>query len=115
MFLLIELSAIESIDKKTAYLHEGMEKVLTQNNIDFTINRVGSMISVHFGKEPVTDFASAATSANLGTFNKFFHGMLENGIYIAPSAYETWFISDALSYDDLDKTIETVDKVSKTL
>ena len=41
--------------------------------------------------------------------------MLENGIYIAPSAYETWFISDALSYDDLDKTIETVDKVSKTL
>lgn len=105
----------ESIDKKTAYLHEGMEKVLTQNNIDFTINRVGSMISVHFGKEPVTDFTSAATSANLGTFNKFFHGMLENGIYIAPSAYETWFISDALSYEDLDKTIETVDKVSKTL
>ena len=105
----------ESIDKKTAYLHEGMEKVLTNNNIEFTINRVGSMISVHFGKEPVTDFASAATSANLGTFNKFFHGMLENGIYIAPSAYETWFISDALSYDDLDKTIETVDKVSKTL
>ncbi|PRX42933.1 glutamate-1-semialdehyde 2,1-aminomutase [Salegentibacter salegens] len=105
----------ESIDKKTAYLHEGMEKVLTQNNIDFTINRIGSMISVHFGKEPVTDFASAATSANLGTFNKFFHGMLENGIYIAPSAYETWFISDALSYDDLDTTIEAVNKVAKTL
>lgn len=105
----------ESIDKKTAYLHERMEKVLLQNNIDFSINRVGSMISVHFGKEPVTDFASAAESANLGTFNKFFHGMLENGVYIAPSAFETWFISDALSYDDLDKTIETVDKVSKTL
>ncbi|WP_037316726.1 glutamate-1-semialdehyde 2,1-aminomutase [Salegentibacter sp. Hel_I_6] len=105
----------ESIDKKTAYLHEGMEKVLAQNNIEFTINRVGSMISVHFGKEPVTDFASAATSANLGTFNKFFHGMLENGIYIAPSAYETWFISDALSYKDLDATIEAVNKVAKTL
>ncbi|MBE7641743.1 glutamate-1-semialdehyde 2,1-aminomutase [Salegentibacter sp. BLCTC] len=105
----------ESIDKKTAYLHEGMEKVLLQNNIDFSINRVGSMISVHFGKEPVTDFASAAESANLGTFNKFFHGMLENGVYIAPSAFETWFISDALSYDDLNKTIETVDKVSKML
>jgi glutamate-1-semialdehyde 2,1-aminomutase len=105
----------ESIDKKTAYLHEGMEKVLKQNEIDFTINRYGSMISVHFGLDAVTDFASAAKSANLGTFNKFFHGMLENGIYIAPSAYETWFISDALSYEDLDRTIEVVDKVAKTL
>lgn len=105
----------ESIDKKTAYLHEGMEKVLKQNEIDFTINRYGSMISVHFGLDAVTDFASAAKSANLGTFNKFFHGMLENGIYIAPSAYETWFISDALSYEDLDRTIEVVDKVVKTL
>lgn len=104
-----------SIDKKTAYLHEGMEKVLKENKIDFTINRYGSMISVHFGLDAVTDFASAAKSANLGTFNKFFHGMLENGIYIAPSAYETWFISDALSYEDLDRTIEVVDKVAKTL
>ncbi|QYA24303.1 glutamate-1-semialdehyde 2,1-aminomutase [Gramella sp. MT6] len=103
----------ESIDKKTEYLHKGMDKVLSQNNVDYTINREGSMISVHFGKEPVTDFDSAAKSANLGLFNKFFHGMLENGIYIAPSAFETWFISDALSYEDLDKTIEAVDKVTK--
>ncbi|PTX44386.1 glutamate-1-semialdehyde 2,1-aminomutase [Christiangramia gaetbulicola] len=103
----------ESIEKKTEYLHKGMDKVLTQNNVDFTINREGSMISVHFGKEPVTDFDSAAKSANLGLFNKFFHGMLENGIYIAPSAFETWFLSDALSYEDLDKTIAAVDKVTK--
>ena len=105
----------ESIEKKTEYLHKGMDKVLTENGIDFTINRYGSMISVHFGKEPVTDFASSAKSANLGIFNKFFHGLLENGIYIAPSAYETWFISEALTYEDLDKTIATVDKVAKTL
>ncbi|WP_300437854.1 glutamate-1-semialdehyde 2,1-aminomutase [Christiangramia sp.] len=104
----------ESLEKKTEYLHKGMEEVLQANNIDFTINRIGSMISVHFGKEPVNDFASAAKSANLGFFNKFFHGMLENGIYIAPSAYETWFISDALSYEDLDNTIEAVDKVART-
>ncbi|WP_026933486.1 glutamate-1-semialdehyde 2,1-aminomutase [Christiangramia echinicola] len=103
----------ESLEKKTEYLHKGMEKVLTANNVDFTINRLGSMISVHFGKDPVTDFDSAAKSANLGLFNKFFHGMLENGIYIAPSAYETWFISEALSYEDLDKTIEAVDKVTR--
>lgn len=106
-------NVFESLEKKTKYLHEGMEKVLAENKIDFTINRMGSMISVHFGKEPVTDFESAARSANLGLFNKFFHGLLENGIYIAPSAYETWFISEALSYEDLDKTIEAVDKVTK--
>ena len=105
----------ESLEKKTEYLHKGMDEVLTKNNVDFTINRVGSMISVHFGKDPVTDFDSAAKSANLGLFNKFFHGMLENGIYIAPSAYETWFISEALSYKDLDDTIAAVDKVSKDL
>ncbi|SDR76099.1 glutamate-1-semialdehyde 2,1-aminomutase [Christiangramia echinicola] len=103
----------EGLEKKTEYLHKGMEQVLTANNVDFTINRLGSMISVHFGKDPVTDFDSAAKSANLGLFNKFFHGMLENGIYIAPSAYETWFISEALSYEDLDKTIEAVDKVTR--
>jgi glutamate-1-semialdehyde 2,1-aminomutase len=105
----------ESIDKKTEYLHKGMDKVLKKNNVDFSINRMGSMISVHFGKEPVTDFDSAARSASSGKFNKFFHGMLENGIYIAPSAFETWFISEALSYEDLDRTIEAVDKVSKNL
>ncbi|APG60346.1 glutamate-1-semialdehyde 2,1-aminomutase [Christiangramia salexigens] len=105
----------ESIEKKTAYLHEGIEKALKANKVEHTINRLGSMISVHFMEEPVTDFDSAAKAASNGKYNKFFHGMLENGIYIAPSAFETWFISDALSYEDLDKTIEAVEKVSREL
>ena len=99
---------------KTEYLHKGMEKVLTHNNMEFTINRVGSMISVHFDKNPVYDFTTAKNGDN-ETFKKFFHGLLNEGIYIAPSAYETWFITDALSYEDLDFTIEAVDKVSKQL
>ena len=108
-------SIFESIDKKTEYLHEGIEKVLSENQVAHTINRVGSMISIHFGEEPVVDFESAAKSARNGIFNKFFHVMLENVIYIAPSAFETWFISDALSYEDLDTTIDAVNKVAKTL
>ena len=48
-------------------------------------------------------------------FKKFFHGLLEHGVYIAPSAYETWFITDALTYEDLDFTISVIDKVAKTL
>jgi glutamate-1-semialdehyde 2,1-aminomutase len=105
----------KSIDEKTEYLHKGIEKVLNANDVTYTINRLGSMISVHFSEEPVVNFASAAAAASNGKFNKFFHGLLENGIYIAPSAFETWFISEALSYEDLDKTIAAVEKVAKNL
>ncbi len=104
----------KSIDEKTAYLHEGLDTVLKSNNIPHTINRLGSMISIHFSETPVKDFASAA-HANNHTFKEFFHGMLAEGIYIAPSAFETWFITEALSYEDLDKTIAAVDKVSRSL
>jgi glutamate-1-semialdehyde 2,1-aminomutase len=48
-------------------------------------------------------------------FNKFFHGMLDQGIYIAPSAYETWFLTDALTYKDLDQTINAADHAAKLL
>ena len=104
----------KSINEKTEYLHKGMAKVLKQNNITHTINRLGSMISVHFAEGAVVDFETAARGNN-DTFKKFFHGMLENGIYIAPSAFESWFITEALTYEDLDATIAAVDKVAKTL
>ena len=102
------------LDQKTAYLEKGIRKVLNENNIVFTINRVGSMISVHFDANPVFDFQTAKNGDN-ETFKKFFHGLLKQGIYIAPSAYETWFITDALSYDDLDFTINAIAEVAKEL
>ena len=91
-----------------------MTAVLSENNISHTINRVGSMISVHFSDSPVRDFDSAALGNN-DSFKKFFHGMLAEGVYIAPSAFETWFLCEALSYADLDKTIEACRKVAKNL
>lgn len=102
------------LDEKTTYLHKGIQKVLTDNNIVFTINRVGSMISVHFDANPVYDFQTAKNGDN-DTFRKFFHGLLAEGVYIAPSAYETWFITDALTYEDLDFTINAINKVSQSL
>jgi glutamate-1-semialdehyde 2,1-aminomutase len=109
-----DVAIYDRLEAKTAYLHQGIEKVLKANNIVFTINRVGSMISVHFDANPVVDFQTAKNGDN-DTFKKFFHGMLHEGVYIAPSAYETWFITDALTYEDLDFTIEAVNKVAKTL
>jgi glutamate-1-semialdehyde 2,1-aminomutase len=109
-----DVKLFESLENKTAYLEKGISNVLTQNNIDFTINRVGSMISVHFDKNPVVDFQTAKSGDN-DTFKKFFHGLLREGVYIAPSAYETWFITEALTYEDLDFTIQAIDKVAKEL
>ena len=106
-------TVFQRLEDKTSYLEAGIRKVLTANGVVFTINRVGSMISVHFDAEPVVDFQTAAKGDN-ATFKKFFHGLLQEGIYIAPSAYETWFITDALTYEDLDVTIQAIDKVSKT-
>ncbi|MFV0540460.1 MAG: glutamate-1-semialdehyde 2,1-aminomutase [Aestuariibaculum sp.] len=100
--------------EKTEYLHKGMAKVLTDNNIVYTINRLGSMISVHFDNAEVVDFDTAAKGNN-HTFKTFFHGLLKEGVYIAPSAFETWFITDALTYADLDFTINAVNTVAKTL
>lgn len=102
------------LEEKTAYLERGIHKELDATGIVYTINRVGSMISVHFDAEPVTDFKSAAKGDN-DIFKKFFHGLLKEGIYIAPSAYETWFITDALTFKDLDDTITAIGKVAKTL
>ncbi|GGG19433.1 glutamate-1-semialdehyde 2,1-aminomutase [Dokdonia pacifica] len=102
------------LEEKTAYLHKGIELALNRHGVVHTINRVGSMISVHFAEEEVVDFKTAALGDN-DTFKKFFHGLLAEGIYIAPSAYETWFITDALTYEDLDTTINAVQKVASTL
>ena len=105
--MLTELNSgniFESLAKKTEYLHKGLVEVLDKNNVTYTINRVGSMISVHFCEDEVVDFETSAKGNN-ETFKTFFHGMLNQGIYIAPSAFESWFLNDALTYEDLDKTI----------
>ncbi|MFM7681433.1 MAG: glutamate-1-semialdehyde 2,1-aminomutase [Bacteroidota bacterium] len=116
--MLLELNSDKEIfkrlEEKTAYLDNGIHKVLSENNIEFTINRVGSMISVHFDKNEVYDFETAKNGDN-ERFKKFFHELLKRGIYIAPSAYETWFITDALSYEDLDYTIQSIQEVAKIL
>jgi len=109
-----DVNIFTRLDEKTAYLENGIREAFAENNIEFTINRVGSMISVHFDADAVVDFQSAARGDN-ERFRKFFHGLLAEGIYIAPSAYETWFITDALTYDDLDFTIAAIRNVASTL
>lgn len=102
-------SIYTELENKTIYLREGLNEVLKKSNSPFVINQLGSMISLHFSDKPVTDFKSAS-EADIPKFNKFFHFMLENGIYLPPSAYESWFLNNAVQTKDLDKTIDTVRK-----
>ena len=99
-----------SLAEKTAFLHKGIAEVLNEKGIAHQINRFGSMISVHFCENPVIDFASSAKGNN-DTFKTYFHGMLDEGIYLPPSAFESYFLNDAISYSDLAKTIDAVRKV----
>ncbi len=115
------LSALDSdpdvfrrLDEKTTYLGNGLSSVLNEAGVAHTINQKGSMISVHFDARSVVDFASAAYGDN-EQFRIFFHGMLSEGVYIAPSAYETWFLTDALTIADLDFTIGAAARVAKKL
>ena len=103
-----------SLADKTAYLHKGLENVLSEKGIPHQINRFGSMISVHFTEEPVVDFESSAKGNN-ETFKKYFHGMLDQGVYLPPSAFESYFLNDALSYEDLDATINALSLIANDL
>jgi len=98
-------SIYKELEEKTFYLRDGLNKVLHAWGQPYVINQFGSMISIHFSDHPVTDFASAA-SANNDLFKKYFHSMLNRGIYLPPSAFESWFLNNALTNEDLDKTIE---------
>jgi glutamate-1-semialdehyde 2,1-aminomutase len=83
----------------------GMREAAGEGDVPFTINQIGSMVSIFFTEGPVTNFASAVRS-DTEAFKDFFWHMLRRGIYLAPSQYETGFISTAHSEEDLEKTFE---------
>ena len=99
----------DSLAKKTAYLHKGFDKVLNEAGIPHQINSFGSMLTPFFTDTPVMDFATSAKS-DTERFKRYFHGMLAGGVYLPPSGFESYFLNDALTYDDLDQTIDALRK-----
>lgn len=95
----------KELDQKTTYLKEGLDKVLADWGKPYVINQLGSMISIHFSSKPISCFSDAA-EANNELFKKYFHAMLNKGIYLPPSPFESWFLNNALTYADLDETIQ---------
>ena len=101
-----------SLQSKTEYLAAGLHDAFSSTSYPVCINQIGSMISVHFGTRAVENFDDAS-AANHELFNKFFHHMLSNGVYLPPSAFETWFLSNTISYKNLNKTIKLAKKFAK--
>ncbi|MGN6248482.1 MAG: glutamate-1-semialdehyde 2,1-aminomutase [Ginsengibacter sp.] len=102
-------SVYTELDQKTARLEKSLNDILANKNIPHRINRVGSMMSIFFTNEEVLDFDSAAQT-DVKIFNRFFHHLLDRGIYLPPSAFESWFISNALSSEDIQKTLDAVEE-----
>jgi glutamate-1-semialdehyde 2,1-aminomutase len=102
-------SIYRELEEKTIYLKNGLEHVLSKSPEPFIINQIGSMISVHFSKNPVIDF-NTANASNNEHFKKFFHEMLHKGIYLPPSPFESWFLNNALSYENLNNTVYSAEQ-----
>ena len=100
----------EELSAKTEYLTEGLKAVAAKNGVSVTTTAVGGMFGLFFtDRESITGF-SDATACDVEAFGKFFHHMLEEGVYLAPSAYEAGFLSAAHTEADLDATIAAADR-----
>ncbi|HNR18713.1 MAG TPA: glutamate-1-semialdehyde 2,1-aminomutase [Bacteroidia bacterium] len=102
-------SIYDKLNAKGKLLKEELAKIFDQKNIPVCINQLGSMISVHFTGKAVNNFDDAMNCDN-ALFNKFFHHMLAKGIYLPPSAFESWFLSDALGDKELNQTLNAANE-----
>jgi glutamate-1-semialdehyde 2,1-aminomutase len=102
--LLKSLTPYPQLERATARLVEGMNEAASEAGIAAVSNRVGSMFTTFFTPEPVTDWTSAARS-DREAFGRFFHAMLDAGVYLAPSQFEAGFVSIAHSDEILERTI----------
>ncbi len=98
------------LENRSLRLEEGLNNVVAQSSVDALIQRVGSMLGMFFTNRQVENFNDAKT-CNRGLYSDFYKGMLEEGVYLAPSQFESIFVSLAHDEDDIDQTLSAVEKV----
>ncbi len=113
--LISEKNFFESLAGKTKSLVDGLSLVAKEANIPLTTNQVGGMFGLFFSSEDKIDSFDKVMNCNQTQFNQFFHGMLGEGVYLAPSAFEAGFVSSAHSIDDIETTISSAKKIFSTL
>jgi len=95
----------ETLAARTRLLTDGLQAVADGEGVPFSTNRVGGMFGLFFTHEKVSSYTQA-TAADTAMFNRFFQGMLEHGVFLAPSAFEAGFLSSAHSDDDIAATLD---------
>lgn len=102
----------DNLSSRTRQLVEGISAAAKKYGIDFCAQSVGGMFGLYFSKDIPTSFAEVM-QCDKAAFNRFFHAMLEEGVYFAPSAFEAGFVSSAHGDKELDKTLAAADKIFK--
>jgi glutamate-1-semialdehyde 2,1-aminomutase len=103
----------QKLDKLSQRLLDGLKQVAAQSGVDVAADRVGSMLGLFFTKGPVRNFEEAKRS-DLKRFSEFYQGMLQQGIYLAPSQFEVMFVSAAHDEQTIDRTVAAAESVFKT-
>lgn len=107
-------SVYTALSDKTQAICSGIRENLNKCSLNYTINQVGSMFTLFFNPDPVRHFEDAKRS-DLKAFGKYFNGMLEQGVYLAPSQFEALFVSNSLVQNDINRIVEANLHVLKTI
>ncbi|MFK5913962.1 MAG: glutamate-1-semialdehyde 2,1-aminomutase [Woeseiaceae bacterium] len=105
----------ETLTKQTTKLVKGLEERAAKANIPLTTNQVGAMFGFFFTEDKNISTFEQVCACDAERFKTFYHGMLKEGVYLAPSSYETGFVSSAHTDEDILKTLDAAEKVFKTL
>jgi glutamate-1-semialdehyde 2,1-aminomutase len=113
--LISEANFFEELSETTTSLVNGLREVANDAGIPFTTNAVGGMFGLFFSEADSISTFEQIMNCKQERFNTFFHGMLEKGIYLAPSSFEAGFVSKAHSDKDIEKTVNTAAEIMKIL
>jgi glutamate-1-semialdehyde 2,1-aminomutase len=113
--LITDSSFYIDLTKKTQSLLQGLSHAARDAGVPFTTNQVGGMFGLFFNEEEQITQYEQVMKGNVEQFNTFFHGMLKEGIYLAPSAFEAGFVSAAHNDEDINQTIEAASRVFNSL
>ena len=103
-----------ALERKGKRLQEGLQEIFRKAKVPAQVNRAGSILTVFFSKTPVTGY-DQARACDLERFAKWYRGLLEHGIYAAPSQFEAMFLSAAHQEEDIDAILVAAEEVAKTL
>jgi glutamate-1-semialdehyde 2,1-aminomutase len=108
-----KLSAWDKLEENGALFESGIREAIINSGHDYVFHRIGSMFCLFFSEGPIFNLETSTAAAGSGEFPQFFHRCLADGVYLAPSPYETGFMSMAHSEEDISRTVEVVSKALK--